>query len=46
MKVFSEEMLSGDGVLRIDVVGGAPREHVLEEMTFLNYRLAEVKLRS
>lgn len=46
MKVFSEEMLSGEGTLRIDVTGGEPREHVLEEMTFLNYRLAEVKLRS
>lgn len=46
MKVFSEEMLSGDGMLRIDVVGGEGREHVLEEMTFLNYRLADVKLRS
>jgi hypothetical protein len=46
MKVFSEEMLSGDGVLRIDVIGDEKREHVLEEMTFLNYRLADVKLRS
>ena len=46
MKVFSEEMLSGDGVLRIDVVGGEARDHVLEEMTFLNYRLADVNLRS
>jgi len=46
MRVFSEEMLSGDGVLRIDVVGGEARDHVLEEMTFLNYRLADVNLRS
>lgn len=46
MRVFSEEMLSGDGVLRIDVVGGDARDHVLEEMTFLNYRLADVNLRS
>jgi len=46
MNVFSEEMLSGNAALRIDVVGGGPRAHVLEEMTFLNYRLAEVNLRS
>jgi hypothetical protein len=46
MNVFSEEMVSGDGVVRIDVVGGEKREHILEEMTFLNYRLADVKLRS
>jgi len=39
-------MVSGDGVVRIDVVGGEKREHILEEMTFLNYRLADVKLRS
>ncbi len=46
MNIFSEEMVSGDGVVRIDVVGGEKRAHVLEEMTFLNYRLADVKLRS
>ena len=46
MSIFSEEFTSSDGVLRIDVVGGAKREHVLDEMTFLNYRLADVRLRA
>jgi len=46
MRVFSEEMVSGAGVLRIDVRGGAGRDHVLDEMTFLNYRLAAVRFRS
>ena len=45
MGVLREEMLSGDGVLRIDVLGGNDQEHVLEEMTFLNYRLASVRCR-
>ena len=45
MGVLREEMLSGDGVLRIDVIGADNQEHVLEEMTFLNYRLASVQSR-
>lgn len=44
--VFSEEMVSGAAVLRVDVHGGAPRSHVLDEATFLNYRLADVRFRS
>ena len=45
MGVLREEMLSGDGVLRIDVIGADNQEHVLDEMTFLNYRLASVQSR-
>jgi hypothetical protein len=45
MGVLREEMLSGDAVLRIDVTGAGDQEHVLEEMTFLNYRLASVQSR-
>ncbi|UCF98798.1 MAG: hypothetical protein JSV89_04495 [Spirochaetaceae bacterium] len=45
MGVLREEMLSGDAVLRIDVMGVGDQEHVLEEMTFLNYRLASVQSR-
>ncbi|MGO8695756.1 MAG: hypothetical protein ACLQMF_19005 [Rectinemataceae bacterium] len=45
MRIFSEEMASGAGVLRIDVNGGPERAHVLDEMTFLNYRLADVRFR-
>jgi hypothetical protein len=43
--MFAEEVLSGPAALRIDVVGGAEREHVLDETTFLAYRLADVGLR-
>ena len=45
MGTLREEMMSGDGVLRIDVVGANNQEHVLDEMTFLNYRLASVQSR-
>lgn len=44
--MFAEELVSGAAVLRIDVRGGGDREHVLDETTFLSYRLAEVSLRS
>jgi len=42
MSQFSQELLSGNARLRIDVEGSTPRAHVLETMTFLNYRLADV----
>ncbi len=41
---LSEEMSAGAARLRVDVHGGEPREHVLEDMNFLNYRLADVRL--
>src|SRR5437868_5374271 len=40
----SEEFASGKARLRIDVYGEKPVAHVLDEMTFLNYRLADVKI--
>lgn len=43
---FSEELVSGSGVLRVDVLGGGDREHVLDETTFLSYRLADVAVRA
>jgi hypothetical protein len=43
---LSEELVSGPAALRIDVRGGGGREHVLDETTFLGYRLAEVGVRS
>jgi hypothetical protein len=46
MGVFSEELVSSGAVLRIDVAGGGPRSHVLDETTFLRYRLADVAVRS
>jgi len=40
---LSEELSVGTARLRIDVHGDEPREHVLEDMNFLNYRLADVR---
>lgn len=40
---FSEELSAGPARIRIDVHGGQPRDHVMEDMNFLNYRLAEVR---
>jgi hypothetical protein len=37
-------MNAGPARIRIDVFGGEPREHVLEDMNFMNYRLADVQL--
>jgi hypothetical protein len=45
MGILREEMTSGDASLRIDVLGAGDQEHVLEEMSFLNYRLASVQSR-
>ncbi|MEA2621633.1 MAG: hypothetical protein QOH61_543 [Chloroflexota bacterium] len=41
---LSEEMSAGAARLRIDVYGTEPIEHVLDDMSFLNYRLAEVHI--
>ncbi len=41
---LSEEMSAGPARLRVDVFGGPPREHVLDDLTFLNYRLADVRI--
>jgi len=40
---LSEEMTAGSARIRIDVHGGEPRDHVLDDMSFLNYRLADVR---
>ena len=44
MLQLSQEMSSGAARLRIDVYGTEPCQHVLETMTFLNYRLANVNI--
>jgi hypothetical protein len=44
MLQFSQELSSGAAHLRIDVKGSKPCTHVLETMTFLNYRLANVNI--
>jgi len=41
---LSEEMSAGTARLRVDVHGSEPRPHVLEDMSFLNYRLADVRI--
>jgi len=41
---LSEEMACGPARIRIDIIGGQPREHVLEDMNFMNYRLADVEI--
>ena len=41
---LSEEMSAGTARLRVDVYGSEPREHVLDDLTFLNYRLADVRI--
>jgi hypothetical protein len=46
MLQFSQELSSGSARLRIDVEGSRPCSHVLETMTFLNYRLANVNVAS
>jgi len=44
MAQLSEQMSAGPARIRVDVVGRAVPEHVLENMDFLNYRLADVRL--
>jgi hypothetical protein len=41
---LSEELSAGGARLRVDVHGTEQREHLLEDMSFLNYRLAEVRV--
>jgi hypothetical protein len=41
---LSEELAAGDARLRADVLGGTPRQHLLDDMSFLNYRLADVRI--
>jgi hypothetical protein len=41
---LSEQMSAETARLRVDVYGSQPREHVLEDLNFLNYRLADVRI--
>lgn len=43
---LSQELSAGGARLRVDLFGGEPRDHVLEDMNFLNYRLADVRVSS
>jgi len=42
--VLSQEMSAGPARLRVDVLGGPARDGVVEDMDFLDYRLAEVTM--
>jgi hypothetical protein len=44
MLQLSEEFSSGGARLRFDVYGSEPRDHVLDELAFLAYRLASVQI--
>ena len=41
---LTEEFSAGAAHLRVDVYGDEPREHVLDDLTFLDYRLADVRI--
>lgn len=41
---LTEEMSCGAARLRVDVYGGEPRDRVLDDLNFLNYRLADVRI--
>jgi hypothetical protein len=42
--VLSQEMSAGPARLRVDVIGGPARESIVNDMDFLNYRLAAVTM--
>lgn len=42
--VLSQEMSAGPARLRVDVLGGPSRDSIVEDMDFLNYRLAAVTM--
>jgi hypothetical protein len=44
MLQLSEQLSCGAGRLRIDVHGSQALVHVLDDMTFLSYRLADVEI--
>ena len=44
MLQLSQEMSGGSARLRVDVYGPNPVDYVLEDMNFLNYRLAAVNI--
>ena len=41
---LSEELSAGPAKLRIDVDGSEPIDHLLDDMSFLDYRLADVRI--
>lgn len=45
-QVLSQEMSAGPARLRVDVNGGPARKSIVDDMDFLNYRLASVTMES
>jgi len=43
---LKEELTAGPARLRVDYHGSQPRDHFLEDLNFLNYRLADVQITS
>ena len=41
--MFSSQLSSSKAVLRFDVIGGPERERIVEDSSFMNYRLGDVK---
>lgn len=46
MNIYSEQISSNKAVVRIDVISKEKRDFLVEDDTFLNYRLADVKISS
>ncbi|MFB0920484.1 MAG: hypothetical protein QMB62_06340 [Oscillospiraceae bacterium] len=46
MNNFSTQLSSDKAILRFDIVGGPERDRIVEDDTFLNYRLGAVKVSS
>jgi hypothetical protein len=44
MATLSEEFVAGPARLRVDVTGDNPPEHILQDLNFMNYRLANVTI--
>jgi len=44
MKIYSEQLVSNNAIIRFDVAGGPERDRLVEDDTFLNYRLGAVKV--
>jgi len=42
MNYFTTEFRCADAAIRVDVIGGPKRDQIVEDSTFLNYRLAAV----
>ena len=41
--MYSFQLSSDKALVRFDIIGGPERDHIVEDPTFLNYRLGDVK---